>query len=734
MARVKSVILDPTRLYQIPDGYIPITTEVEWLKFFFQDNCAYWIQGKLLCDWTREWLYIWDKTDAIVEEKQHPRLKLASIFNPLPLPSEWDDKQILELVIELEPYPVDNAIAHLLSEITTDSDNLWFEPPSIEHLSRWLSIQVPSKYQFFEQVWQNKIQSLNLELASYYQTNDKLIFLKQWLGLLEPPIKELPVYPREIPDILASEFDNFWNAQILKTQGGILDAIVPHEQPGIKRIAAIASNILTKKTAWITKERIAKISAYLNFQQRIDLNNQQPPSQPQPLALETSVSDVLEWVTKSYLPFRKWEIAIKKSPIGQRLSDRLANTFLEWLFKHYPELKLDSVSHSTLNYNVTYLVKELCQKNPVFWVVIDGLGWLDHQELLKILTEENNLKITTDISGRFSILPTKTEYAKWSLYSQLLPDHESWNMEINKAFSLIGIGKRYTDKQRHHLDQDLQQNAHQLYCWDTNQLDDIYHSERNWQNLDQVQRPHTLEGIAKQIGYCLKRHPNPENLKIVISSDHGQMIGPVETLKDAPQEITTKGRMAIGKTNDPRFIVLESGRFSLPHDVSIVRDAACLGSFNTTDGSAIGTHGGLFPEEVVVGVSVLSLLVERYPIIIICSGEGKPNETGTLKITIDNPNSVSITDLYLYINELPNLKAGKYLDAEITAQDKITLDLEIANWPELPISQREKQLFLSGKLQFRFNHTELGICSLEPTSSITINRIFQSRLNIDEFT
>jgi len=82
------VILDPTGLYQIPPGCTPITTEVEWLQYFFLADCTYWVKGKRLCDWSREWLRAWDKMEAIIEEKQNPDSQPESLIEPISSDSE----------------------------------------------------------------------------------------------------------------------------------------------------------------------------------------------------------------------------------------------------------------------------------------------------------------------------------------------------------------------------------------------------------------------------------------------------------------------------------------------------------------------------------------------------------------------------------------------------------------------------------------------------------------------
>lgn len=83
----KTVILDPTGHHSIPPNCTAITTEVEWLQHFYQENKTYWIKGKKLCEWTCEYLRIWNQTQAIIDEKQPPELQSETTpqtTNPLP--------------------------------------------------------------------------------------------------------------------------------------------------------------------------------------------------------------------------------------------------------------------------------------------------------------------------------------------------------------------------------------------------------------------------------------------------------------------------------------------------------------------------------------------------------------------------------------------------------------------------------------------------------------------------
>jgi hypothetical protein len=53
-----------------------------------------------------------------------------------------------------------------------------------------------------------------------------------------------------------------------------------------------------------------------------------------------------------------------------------------------------------------------------------------------------------------------------------------------------------------------------------------------------------------------------------------------------------------------------------------------------SDKKIIGSHGGLFPEEVVVGFSVLRKSIQRSPVIISCHGEGEAGKAGEIEIAM----------------------------------------------------------------------------------------------------
>ncbi len=729
-----TVVLDPTGLYDIPQGYTVIKTEVEWIKSFFVLPGCYWVTGKgsnakQLCDWSQEWLRVWNKTDAILEIKKDPCIEIKSIFGSVAIPDHWTDEQLLSLATQLSRYPRKTAIADYLTEQT--QNDLWQKEASEENLAAWLGIQLSNEYQPLEKVWQH--QHINSNLSFYYQTDDKARLLRQWLGIVEPPLHELNVFPNPVPNWLSVEFERYWQEQLYKSECKVLDELIPSKQADMKRVANVAYQVLSNRQQWIINNREKRLANYLNQEQKQHLYNCQPPLKPEPLPLSATPEQTLNWVTQKYLPFRRWEIMLQQVSTSEKFSDYLADSFIEWLLEHYPQLKVAPVNSSLLNYNVTEHTLNLCNKNPVFWVVIDGLGWLDHLDLLSYLKDSYGLNLETEIQPRFSLLPTKTEYAKWGLYAQKTPKSLDWTNNCSKVFEKLGKGQRYTDTQMDSLYQDLKANKHLLYCWDTTKLDELYHDRVDWLNLYKVKRPSILEQIAREINHCIKQYPQPENLTLVIASDHGQILGLSNSLSACPPELQAKGRMGIGKTNDSRFVVLDCDRYDLPHDISIVRSSATINAFNyTKEKQVIGSHGGLFPEEVIVGFSVLHQSTQRLPIFVSCWGEGKPREPGQIQVTIDNPNSISITNLWLYIEELPTFQKGYSLSHTISANEKQVLDLPIPAFPELPSQVNEQSIKLSGYLTFEYTNSETDKANLLE-SSLTVKQIFSSGLDINEF-
>ncbi|MHC5733064.1 MAG: hypothetical protein ACYTXY_55350, partial [Nostoc sp.] len=89
-----------------------------------------------------------------------------------------------------------------------------------------------------------------------------------------------------------------------------------------------------------------------------------------------------------------------------------------------------------------------------------------------------------------------------------------------------------------------------------------------------------------------------------------------------------------------------------------------------------------------------------------------------------------LTDLCLYIHELPDFQQGKLLKQEIPANQRFSFQIIIPEVPPLPPNYLGNNLSLTGKLTFIFACAEIESAALTPDSKIIINQIYSSGFDI----
>ena len=736
MARMGKFVLDPTGLYSPAGDAVSVASERQWLEHVGRTSNACWVSGEWLCRWTREWLRYHDATQLVVDEKRFPRPLLQAYLKNVPIPNEWDDRRVLAWVEKLESYPTEDCIAYFLADLTCSAPGIWFEPPSIEHLAYFLGLEIPSELQPFLSVWAEGLRGrIDEEWVKYYASDERQEVLRSWLGIQSGACPD-EVFPLEVPGNLEAYFDAHWATKLTQTECAVLDSIDVAKQTGIRRIAAVAAGVFASKQSWLTTARFRKLVPFLPSQTAQQLRALIPPDPPMPLSLDASPAAATKWATSEYLPYRKWQTRYEPHGAAAEVAQDAAALFVDWLLNAYPTLKLDPVAHSSLNYSSTTEVMTRSAKSPVLWVVVDGLGWLEHVELLRILCGSGRFSVTNSLTPKIAILPTKTEFAKWSLYSQLLPSHLTWEPDAGKGFQNTADCERYTDapSRRESLAADLKANKRRVYCWDTVRYDSLFHNDTNWRHLVEVAVPNLLATIADEILYFVSQHPEPASVQVVICSDHGQLMGEHEQLDSTPTECEYSGRMAYGSVEDPRFVRLDAEKYGTQRDISVVRGPGCIRPYQVShSGEAVGVHGGLYPEEVIVGMSVLRLGAHRKPLTVVCSGMGKAQQAGILRVDIVNPNESNVTDGYLYVSEIPSLAGGIPLRLDVAPFGQTTVYADVDQWPESPFGGDSNRLKLTGVLRFRFSSVEDSESQLSAASALEITQMFRSGLDIDEF-
>lgn len=657
-----------------------------------------------------------------------PREQLQQSLPDLAIPEDWDPATCLDLVSRFDRNDRDPLVT-LLASLSDRDQAFWNDSPSLRHLATWLETTLDPKFAPLTAAWLRR--HPHHILTPFYRTPNKLDLLRQWLGISPTPAPpELKSYPLPIPAVLRAEFTAHWDQQLRTSGGTCLDTINPHQQCGIDLIAQRSFLLFEQSPAYLNPQRHQKLRSHLSHRANQQLTTLTAPPKPAPLPPAATPDEALRWATQDYLPYRRWEMVVAKLTAEQGESTAIADSFVTWIYDHYPILKVTPVAESSINYHATHEVLQLTDSSPVLWVVIDGLGWLDHTDLLAILADQD-LVAERDPQPLFSLLPTLTKYAKWGLYAQQTPIAERWKDTVVDGFKKIGIGQYYPDSQEATLIRDIQAHKHNLYCWDTTRLDEVYHSRGDWENTYNIDRQKELEAIAGRIQRLVNSHPHRETLRVAIASDHGQLLGRCPGTITAPPTLSVSGRVAYGATDDQRFLTLTSDRFDLPQDISVVRSAASHGRLSYTDGThATGFHGGLFPEEVVVGFSVLRLNVQRQPISVCVQGAGEAGKPTTLTLTLDNPNPVTLTNLALTIHSL-GLMCDRCLNAS-APPGKSTYQIDLPTTPDLPPNSDTSPVPLDGTLTFNYTAAESAQMPLTH-SFLDIHQVYSSGFDINEF-
>ncbi|MBE9236483.1 hypothetical protein IQ227_10730 [Anabaena aphanizomenioides LEGE 00250] len=122
-------------------------------------------------------------------------------------------------------------------------------------------------------------------------------------------------------------------------------------------------------------------------------------------------------------------------------------------------------------------------------------------------------------------------------------------------------------------------------------------------------------------------------------------------------------------------------------------------------------------------------------VIVNCVGKCEGLKPGELTITIHNYDTITLINLQLKINELPNFQNVKLSEFTIPPQDQIIHQITISEYPQLPPDKNTITIPLSGKISFGFNDDHLGESKLGYDSYLTIKQIYNSGFqgDLDDF-
>jgi hypothetical protein len=265
-----------------------------------------------------------------------------------------------------------------------------------------------------------------------------------------------------------------------------------------------------------------------------------------------------------------------------------------------------------------------------------------------------------------------------------------------------------------------------LCYWNMTAVDDCYHTQTDPDAIHNNVEAR-LDALAKIISQLVTTAADPDRVAVVISTDHGQMLGPCfkheikleaadvhgRTAKGNPLALALGADQAYLKTSDGSAVVLDRTMFQLSEVTTLALKSYHFSDWSKdSQGRAWGVHGGLFPEEVVVGLSVLLRKHQRKTITAKITGTGEVGKPGRITLWVDNPNPAPLNLLTLTLNEVDEYNLSHPLNSGVGGLSQSPIELELRKFPA-PVNA--EQLNVTGTLSYEFNDGVRHECEVTGT-------------------
>lgn len=663
-----------------PAGASIIASEVDFLQAATRGEPVL-IRGESLCHWAETFAQC---RGYPVETLRSPTAELRETCPDLTADQAQAIMQQLGSKLSMLPRPL-NARTVLVASYPF---NLWHADASLAHGARWLLWLVETNLpDHLEPLlrdiagrWRRTADS-EAETLPYtaWDSAGALRLLDHWFGLEPlPDTPSLGDFPVEIPQKLRERILRTWRQRLVESRGAAFAAIVQAPVPtSFKHSAAVSAvEFYLQNPDTLTIDQIGLLAPYLDWENQDKLRQILPP-QPPP-ALPDTPAAVLHWFKTYYLPFRAWQRERSDARVRAQAQDA-ATAFAHWYLEAYAKALAGAPLYASLSFARLADMAHTRTNAVTLVVVLDGLHVGDGDSLRRKLEQVAPRLSLVENDLAFVPLPTVTEFCKDSLICGVPPSHVSNAQPLGAVFSesnspseILHVAEPGT-----------------LCIWRLQEPDRTYHARNPSKYLHQDVDAQ-LHGIAERVAELTRTLPEHIHLRVVLTADHGRLLGRAVRNLPAPLGMTSHGRAAWGNTDlafpetgyfvQDNCVFLAAERFYLPTNAVAVLDE---GAFLTNDdrrGSEIYPHGGLYPEEVIVPWLVLARDVEPPQITVTLRGNGQSGRAATTRVEVNNSGDFSVT---LVAVELDFGTRTERIEASTSTPRLSTgvTSLQVAQWP-----------------------------------------------------
>lgn len=675
-------VLDRKSDAQVQPGYTLVVSEVEFLSLATEEVTLH-IRGEHLCLWAETFF----------------RGRRIAYREAISIKSEV--KQAIPSLSDEEVEALQSSLGDILSSIpkplsaqkllnALHPSQLWSVKPSLAHLAEWLLWVVSNQPSAMEQkILQVLVASLESttesELLNRYRVNSTLECaeesLDNWLGIGNRndflPQVEFPL--NEIPQTLLEKARQEWNLAVIESHGKFFESFENQVVPfSLKKLTAVESyKYFLLNSHELTQSQLIRLAKYLSNDEANELRRRLEPLRPG--TLPETPEKIITWFREEYLPYREWENSFPSEPATEVVLAS-ARQFSEWYLANYPKALSGNSLGEFISFNKSRQVDQ-GERVLILMIVLDGLHAADARNLLQsIRSKTSRLTITSD-ELVFAPIPTITEFAKEALFRGVPPE------KIPEAPNCIGVVLPEDRSPSNKLADGIEKG---LYLWRVLEPDKTYHSKNRSETLHQ-DIAGRLEAEAMKIEDIVKKVSENVQLQIIITTDHGRLLGNTKKILERPKGMESHGRVAWGKTNrdypadgyaiDNDVAYLFSESFGMLSDMAIPLSELGFKGNDDQVGSERYPHGGLFPEEVLIPWVVMVRDYAQPTVFITVTGNGRARSKGTIKITALNASEVNLILDELTLTYRSGATTTIPMRKAISAQFSSPITYEMEPWP-----------------------------------------------------
>jgi hypothetical protein len=233
-----------------------------------------------------------------------------------------------------------------------------------------------------------------------------------------------------------------------------------------------------------------------------------------------------------------------------------------------------------------------------------------------------------------------------------------------------------------------------FFVWSNLEPDRTYHTHAEMQAiLDKVNG--ALLTLADRIVKAASAVPAHLRLRILVTTDHGRLLGQSKRTLDVPVDMESHQRAALGTAGkalpEEGYLIDESGHYALidgrRYAMSDTRDCAVVisgDSFLANDGKSGCVwfpHGGLSPEEVLIPWCEVDRDADPPNVVCRATGSAREARRGDIDLNFTNAGQVDVTVLSVELQFRDKPKVQIMFNEAIPRQHQVTVTGTIDNWP-----------------------------------------------------